>query len=99
VLDALIEGPFNIKSWVTSGDISDNLPIMFQMVVGGEKLPAPFKFNYNWLPEEDYRNLVSETWVHMMPKSPSSFMRKMVDNLRCIKIVLKHSFHSYKEKT
>lgn len=81
----LVSKPMNngllMKSSVSVGDLSDHLPILFNLNSGGESPLAPLKFNLVWFVEKDYQMLIKDQWVHLDTSSPSSFMYQFVENI------------------
>jgi hypothetical protein len=65
----------------------------------GGKPVAPFKFNYVWLMEEDYRKLIEEMWEPLSSHSSSSFMHKFEENISRVKVIMKNWYFSFKEKS
>ena len=70
-----------IRTWVEVGGLSYHLPVLLQIQKPEDKPVAPFKFNLEWLLEEDYRKLIEETWEPLETNPNISFMKQMSDNL------------------
>jgi len=45
-----------VRSWVCQRGMSYDLPILLQFELKCEKTHAPFKFNYSWLNEKDFKS-------------------------------------------
>ena len=54
----LIRDDLIYKSEVESRGLSDHRPITLSISIPEENPPAPFKFNPNWLDDEQYKKLV-----------------------------------------
>eukprot|EP00253_Pinus_taeda_P032108 PITA_32108 len=52
----------NIRNWVSSGGLSDHLPIFLELDNGRDKLKGPFKFCSTWLKDASYINMVTDFW-------------------------------------
>jgi hypothetical protein len=59
----LVEEPLLLRQWVGSGGESDHDPIFMEVAVNTRKPTSPFKFNSAWMKEEEFINLVKETWI------------------------------------
>jgi hypothetical protein len=89
VFQDLLSRHFLFKSWVSSRGLSNHLPIMFYLGSRMEKLLAPFKFSHMWLQEEDFVNLIKNSWIPLSVERPSSYMHQFVENITIIKQIMK----------
>ena len=62
IAEDLIGNDLIYKSEVDSGGLSDHKPITLSISTPEEKPPTPFRFNPNWLDDEEYKKLVKENW-------------------------------------
>jgi hypothetical protein len=65
ILEGLIENPFSFKYHREIGEIFDCMPIILEVTKSGPWSSCPMKFNHEWIKEEDYKNLVVESWFHL----------------------------------
>jgi hypothetical protein len=49
------------------------------------KPPTSFKFNHDWLVEEDFRQIISKNWKLYDPSSRESAMYKFASNIKQVK--------------
>jgi hypothetical protein len=66
----------NWYSWVSVGGNSDHLPILLKIEYHGQKPPSPLKLNEAWLKEEEYVNLIKNSWTPLNGEENSSFMHQ-----------------------
>jgi len=52
-----------VRQWVGSGGIQIIFPMLLKVVARVEKTLSPFKFNLLWFEEEEFVNLVQNTWI------------------------------------
>jgi hypothetical protein len=84
---------------------SNHIPIVLEIAKIGPRPPSSLKFNYYCLKEEEYKNLVMESWIPLVEVSCHSFMHQFVVNLCKInkstviwaKSFRKKSFTSFQE--
>eukprot|EP00253_Pinus_taeda_P008500 PITA_08500 len=86
----LMRGPLihrlhSFKQWVSTGGISDHIPIALEIRGPHQKPKAPFKFNHLWLQDPSFTGLVSSFWkAHPIDREPS-LARGFVKNLTELK--------------
>lgn len=74
-----------IQTWVDLGERSDHLPILLQIDKRDTKPAAPFKFNPEWLNEEECIILVKEKRVGYDPSSRDSASFQFAEFLKKVK--------------
>jgi len=52
-----------VRSWVGKGGLLYHFPMMLKNDLKCGKPPTPFKFNQNWLDEEDFKALMIKIGV------------------------------------
>ena len=67
-----------IKYWVEVGGLSDHLSVLLQIQNPETKLAALFKFNPNWMKEEDYRKMIGNTWRPLEENPNVAYMKQLV---------------------
>ena len=78
-----------VKMWVEVGGLYDHLPILLWIQSQELKMANPFKFNPEWIQEDDYRKLVGDTWTSLEATPNVPFMKELSKNLQIIKKVTK----------
>jgi exonuclease III len=76
------------RSWVGNIKISDHMPMIFHLEQEKEKYNYPFKFNYVWLDEPDFVNLVRSTWNKLLVTEDFNPMDSLVQKLKLLKSVV-----------
>ena len=89
IAEDLIRDDLIYKSEVESGGLSDHRPITLSISIPEENPPVPFKFNPNWLDDEEYRKLVKENWKPIDLQPTEGYMQQMVNNLSKINKISK----------
>ena len=73
-----------------SGGDSDHQPVFLQILNQGFQLKSPFKFNPNWLENEDLVKTLKDTWVAYFDNlhdSPASHFASNLKSLKDVSIV------------
>jgi hypothetical protein len=73
------------RSWVVNVKISDHMPVVFQLDQEQENISYPFKFNFVWLDEPDFVNLVRSKWNGLLDTKNTTPMDSLVQKLKLLK--------------
>jgi hypothetical protein len=85
VHESLLNSPLQLKQWIGSGGDSDHYPIWLELNSGPKKPASPFKFNANWIEDEDFQSLVKINWKIYDPADGSPAAVHFVENLKRLK--------------
>jgi len=86
VVDQLMSDLVKFRSWLGQVVLLDNLPLLVQIDFENRKPLVPFKFNYSWLVEEQFKYLVLKNWRHYDSSSGDSAMNQSMENLKRDKV-------------
>jgi len=73
------------RSWVSTIKIYDHMPVILHLEQEKEKYCYPFKFNYVWLEELDFVNLVRSSWNGLLEIEILNPMDSLVQKLKFLK--------------
>ena len=68
-----------------NGGDFDHFPIFLEVARGSQKPPSPFKFNFEWLKEAIFINLVKENWRPFDQEANESASMQFHRNLKVVK--------------
>jgi hypothetical protein len=80
-------------SWVEYPFFSDHAPIFLQLRSPDRHISTSFKFNHNWLTEDDYTELVSSVWRDPIFLSEDNAQHRLFWKLQVLKARSKSWFH------
>ena len=83
--NSLLESLYIIHAWVEPSRVSKSFPCPFGGCCGSYKPCAPFKYNPTWNEEEDFKNLVYDTWKHFVSDLEDSSYVELSRSLKLVK--------------
>lgn len=98
IADDLVESVDKIRQWVGGFGDFDHNPILLEIAHGGEKSSTPFKFNRDWLNQEEFVNLIKGLSIPYNPGIHRSAAIHFVENLCRAKQATKKWAHEKKIK-
>lgn len=96
IADSLLESIDRICQWIGGFDNSNHNLILLEITHGGEKASNPFKFNGDWLNQEDFFNLIKNLWIPYDPTEHRSTTIHFVENFSRAKQAAKKWAHEKK---
>jgi hypothetical protein len=88
VSEKIMENINKIRTCIGTGSVYDCVPIFIQFEKDDLKPPAPFKFNSNWLGDEDFIKIVKEERIKYDAQAEGSAMHQFFLNLKRVKRIL-----------
>jgi hypothetical protein len=76
------------RSWVSNIKISDHMPVILHLEQDKEKFCYPFKFNFVWLEEPEFDNLVRSNWNGLLGTETLNPMDSLVKKLKLLKTLV-----------
>jgi hypothetical protein len=76
---------FRYRTWVCNLKISDHMLVILHLEQDKGKVCYPFKFNYVWLEEPEFVNLVRSNWIGLLGTEILNPMDSLVKNLKILK--------------
>lgn len=73
------------RQWVSSGGLSDHLPILLQVSNGSSKPRSPFKFFVGFIQDLDFINMVTDYWRSQPPLRDQRKSMDLYDRLNELK--------------
>ena len=83
----LLDCDLQIRQRVGCGGISDHQPVFLQLFHNDAKPRSPFKFNANWLVNDDFVSLLKASWKYFDVASSLSSTTQFAANIKTIKEV------------
>ena len=74
-----------LRKWVGLGVGSHHFPIFLDIGLGEVKSHIPFKFNFSWLDDGDFIDLVNYSWISFVGTNSKLAAIQYVANLKKMK--------------